>query len=419
MKHEEKVDETENNFELSAPDSDAEEEEEEWQEPKPALKRKRGRPRKPKIETEPDREIKRRFRPSKLQDFLQPIRLPDGRQQCPQCPKVLGNRRGIMRHLENDHLAGRYECQHCENAFYYPYSHFSHHKERHKGEPYRCLRCEVAIELDMPLDEYKEHYHKCHSLLLYRERKDARGKGPRRAKLQCEQCGRSFQHISDLSYKEHMAMHAGEPPMQCDRCPFTTHYSYSLKTHINSHLREEGKETDDSGKSLFYECSECGKRFASNSSRMHHFDTVHLNRAESRECDICHKKVMGSRLHMAKHKFRVHKVGGKKCPVCGKMYEAWGFKRHVEVHKGPKFFCKYCGKGLMTQKSCIEHEYQHTGENPVSCEQCDYKCKSMAVLNKHQIFRHGRQKGTTFGPKPRYPIEETSEESSPQVVSPP
>ncbi|XP_013403488.1 zinc finger protein 251 [Lingula anatina] len=91
---------------------------------------------------------------------------------------------------------------------------------------------------------------------------------------------------------------------KCDKCPFSTNFSYSLKTHMLTHQGEKAK---------VFNCNRCPYRTA-----------------------LKHNLVVHQRTHTGETPY--------KCNVCGKMFSQHSTcRRHERTHSGEKaLVCPYC-----------------------------------------------------------------------------
>ena len=321
--------------------------------------------------------------PCEVQSGIQLVLHEDGsvRRKCPECGLLLKSRTGMKEHRMREHMWGEFKCQHCGKEADFIGKLFEHHKEDHTGLIFNCTLCNMCIDSKWSREEVEQHHKSCKYNKLVKARKDSY-QGNR---FKCEKCVKTF----PLSWmlKEHMDMHDGKPPKQCEKCSFTTYCSRMMKTHLNRHLREEGQLVDDQGRSIFFPCDICEKSFTKKFDLQKHINRDHFGQAAF-QCEKCPQTFKFENT-LARHRFKEHGIGGCTCHVCGTSVGSMQDLRvHLRYHEPPKHFCKYCGKGLMTATSLRTHELQHTGENPVSCDMCDYKCKSTTVLRKHKIFKH-------------------------------
>lgn len=210
-------------------------------------------------------------------------------------------------------------------------------------------------------------------------------------RYKCTECDKAYRIKSQLN--DHMNKHRGEKPFKCNDCDFQTSSSSSIIAHNRIHLREKGIERTVNDSLLFHKCNICGNDYKSSTSLKEHIQRIHEGKTPQYKCNMCDETFI-SRATMRRHKGRVHPSNPDlKCKLCGHICaDGYAFKLHENVHREGRFMCKYCGKCVKSQQTLDEHERTHTGENPYLCAECDYRCKSSSVLNKHRISKHGLQK---------------------------
>ena len=253
----------------------------------------------------------------------------------------------VKSHMRAVHFWGEFKCEFCDATEDYAGRLFLHHRDRHPDETFCCSMCYLPIELSRDVAQYEAHFKTCLSLRKEEIRKK-RGsvKKPVKVFRQCDQCGKAF--IKSQEYEEHMREHEGKPPLQCEKCVYTTYSLKLLVSHMNVHLREEGKDKNELGQELWFPCSECDKKFTLKSSLSVHYRKEHLGVPKTYPCDICGASLQ-NRNAVTTHKYTEHGIGGVTCHVCGASGGPRWIKQHMRSHEAPKLFCKFCGKGMMSR----------------------------------------------------------------------
>lgn len=60
-----------------------------------------------------------------------------------------------------------------------------------------------------------------------------------------------------------------------------------------------------------------------------------------------------------------------------------------------KFICKYCSKPQSSKSYLIQHENNHIGVKPFSCDECNYSTSFRKTLTSHKKNAHNKNKGAT------------------------
>lgn len=127
-----------------------------------------------------------------------------------------------------------------------------------------------------------------------------------------------------------------------------------------------------------FECTECGKKFATNFLRTHHFKVKHT-RAPDYICSVCGAKFRSLSV------LRGHEL------------------RHTS--QDPPFRCEVCDKGFYTKANCAKHFLDKHMEKTAVCDICGESFAGVGRLNEHRNNHIGGFKcsecGKSFNSKSR------------------
>lgn len=250
--------------------------------------------------------------------------------RCPDCVKVLKNKRSYMTHMRLKHGSEpnvSLECHLCPKKFATKKT-LASHQEVHLPEDQRqrfpCPYCDKTLT-------------KPYNVLLH-IRSVHIGLRP----YVCEECGKTFATIMGL--KEHQIIHSDDRPFQCTQCPKRFKTQPSLKLHMDIHNETE------------YICPHCGLRL--NTRRT-------LN------------------MHMV-----VHSDEKKyKCQYCGNEYKrAKALKNHLILHTGMHpYSCPFCQKTFANGSNFRTHKRKSHPEQLAAMEASGQDIRSTSLPSLNQL----------------------------------
>ena len=138
--------------------------------------------------------------------------------------------------------------------------------------------------------------------------------------------------------------------------------------------------------------------FLHESSVKKHVTTVHDNRRENVDCDICGKSFI-DKYSLNYHVKTVHlKKGLAKCDSCDKEFtHSSGLRKHISmIHENPRMKaikCSFCEKKLLKNSMDYHIRFVHNKEqNNEKCYKCDRKFAKRGILNRHVRLVHDKEK---------------------------
>ncbi|XP_059194437.1 zinc finger protein 1035 [Centropristis striata] len=199
-------------------------------------------------------------------------------------------------------------CRFCEKRFSEPQL-LKRHERNHKGErPYRCLQCGKG---------FKQRAH----LLGH--------KSVHQRRIQCTVCRKILPTIGELI--QHRSSHPKRGMLQCPDCHLQFQYPAHLIRHVKAHKRKE-------------------------------------NKAKQRE----EKTPLEPQQSLEPVK---EQSGPKKflCSLCDEVFDdAQVLRKHCLTHIAGSSSnqCPFCKFNTSTRRNLLRHMIKHTGDKPLSCNNC-------------------------------------------------
>ncbi|KAJ8322310.1 hypothetical protein KUTeg_000781 [Tegillarca granosa] len=275
--------------------------------------------------------------------------------------------------------------------------------DNHPGVVYKCSECRFMCHLKSMLDK---HYVTTH---LHRDKY---------FKIKCQVCDKTFGKRPHCLVHEFMKHGINHPSVKLHKCPFedceyVTVNRAILKTHELKHSEEKKFECQFCGTKLKTKttytkhikkmhlgirphlCQVCGATFGEDSELSAHINNKHSTEKQF-QCEHC-PYATSSKSTFFTHLFMVHKVRADEdkrkeysCPHCDYVTVIKGrFKTHLNGHKNIRdHVCSECGKQFITRSTLVSHkQWVHSGKVH-SCNQCDYRTKTVQKLNEHVRVQH-------------------------------
>ena len=189
---------------------------------------------------------------------------------------------------------------------------------------------------------------------------------------ECDFCMKKYMVRNELN--THRKIHLNIKPYLCTICNQAFRRRNSLMLHIQQHHREKSN----------YSCFICGKLFKVRPSLLGHLQLAHKKEEEKILCSQCPKRFKSNsnlkaheKLHTAERTFA--------CDVCSKLFKT---VNHMKQHRKTHFqerdnVCEICAKGFFKLEHLKKHRLLHTGLKPFACTICAYRCNQKSNLNKH------------------------------------
>nr|XP_029732457.1 zinc finger protein 184-like [Aedes albopictus] len=171
-----------------------------------------------------------------------------------------------------------------------------------------------------------------------------------------------------------------DEPLQCTKCPFSTHFQAPFRAHEKVHEKRE------SCKSYACKAPGCSEVFNNWDDFRRHGPVAHKRFI----CDICGLKCSAKRAlkdHMARHQGKQEHI----CSYCQRGHNTdTDLRKHIQIMhlRVANYLCDTCGVAFRKKANRDEHQLGHSDVYGFPCQQCDKKFKKKPQLTKHINLVH-------------------------------
>ena len=193
--------------------------------------------------------------------------------------------------------------------------------------------------------------------------------------LVCLHCDRMFYHHAHLT--KHITKHNKvskriQGPFKCSICSETFDDKQIFREHKKSHT---------------YDCSTCGKIFATKGQLTEHL-ICHVDERPF-TCAVC-GMAFKRKTHLSTHILTHSEDRLFECSTCSKSFrQKASLIKHIKViHKGvklPSADCPTCGKKFATKDRLTAHLICHRDDRPFPCAVCEKAFKRRTDLSAHML----------------------------------
>lgn len=326
--------------------------------------------------------------------------------ECNVCGKLFTTRTAANAHSKNHLKLKPFKCTVCDKSFVSRMK-LNDHNNIHSGEaPYKCPMCNLSFKRQSNLIQHKNSLH----LKVKRKIKD----------YFCRDCGEIFHSIKKLQW--HKEIHDPKPK-QCMYCSERYVHSTSLTRHIRhahdstylpkpttslnsqcpvckitcikTSLAQHMKlHTGDRP----FQCNVCSKDFSTNwNLQMHKWTHASRNTKpfKCNQCKCAFYILSSYQAHMRSHR----NIRPYTCNYCGRQFiRKYNCVRHVKEHETKKSYCcAVCNRTFHRSYYLTEHMRTHTGVKPYTCHICSKTSTTKSNHNKHVRTHHAREPVNTEG----------------------
>ena len=279
---------------------------------------------------------------------------------CNICSSKASTKRTAERHHQIVHSGENpFQCDLCLRRFALKFLRDAH-QETHNP---KFMKCEVCRK-DVRSVAMKTHIRKVHELQNQRK------------SVNCNICGKSVKNIN-----VHLKIHENKlkKPSLIEKCPkCNKQYSFQEGKDLSMHMakHELAKE---------YQCKDCQKYFATNSTLMTH---TRLHTGEKpyscQYCSVSFYDLGSKNIHEGRHSKKSFEKPPNKLTQSGNA--RYNTKKKIE-----KTICKVCRKTLQWS-SMKKHLTTHTSVNTLACKFCQRKFQHRDSMKRHISIMHLKQK---------------------------
>ncbi|XP_048002583.1 zinc finger protein OZF-like isoform X2 [Leguminivora glycinivorella] len=292
---------------------------------------------------------------------------------CEHCGKVFSNKKRLNNHIFYSHPEPEesVNCSVCSKSFKRRYNLKIHMRLVHPSEDrsVQCPQCDKKFKVDMLLQRHIKWSHPQDGM-MYR----------------CPECGRTLPSIA--CFRKHMQnVHSGSQDAVCKICSKVFKTVKTLNRHeriVHGGAKVEAKP----GKVGDIPCSQCDKKFTTNTALFWHFERHHSENKRSNACQICNKE-LSDQGSLKRHLEMVHSFDPVNCPICSKTFKShMNLQRHIRVtHAPPEAAqkCDICNKTFKCSMHLRIHvNAVHSTEGIFTCDICDKEFSSKKYMLKHK-----------------------------------
>ncbi|CAG9864643.1 unnamed protein product [Phyllotreta striolata] len=190
-------------------------------------------------------------------------------------------------------------------------------------------------------------------------------------KFKCMRCSKAYKHRPNL-YRHAKYECDGVARFVCDQCGKAYTQKASLKIHKGCN-------------------STCPAPICPNSVRVSGFypDAKALSKAESYQCDICHKMYKYSHSLSRHRKYECGKQPSFECFVIGCKYKSKR-KDNLNAHVPDcRYECRTCGRRYAVKNSLKYHlKFRCKQKRKFGCKLCEHRCNTKGNLKSHLFHKH-------------------------------
>jgi len=221
-------------------------------------------------------------------------------KKCPHCPKVLGTKLRLLRHIYHEHKP-KQKCPHCKELWTNLYSHVITVECPICSQPFPCKK------------------------LLTEHRKECK------IKFECRECGKKFKGRSNLKYHVYFRHKTGLKGQKWRgfKCKFCGKFFQDIQSAKNHKQKEHRDE-------LKFNCNFCQQRFFWRYEISQHMILKHG--LGGFQCELCGKRNYNKH-ELSKHLLEKHgdyKPQLVDCADCGKILKKDSYAKHYiaqHIHK--------------------------------------------------------------------------------------